>query len=369
MTQAAAAPAPQTAPAPPSQGQPVAGASGAPETGVQTPTPLGRFYARMRLPTPTRLRLVGVLAVVATLAAGISSWQASLRQAEALDAASASADRVLAIQQVRNDLVAADALATNGFLADSLWSGGSRVPYANFVDYANLLADAAQGLDELDIPDYGATALATYTGLVEQARSADRQSLPESVAYLDQASAELRGTLLPGLDALVESGADDTDERFDQVVAAPTPWRLALLGLGVLVAVQVWDARRTHRVVNPALIGALVLMLVVLTVAGPILSDTAARAQDGQHYPTTLALSQVVSHVYDAQALESLTLIKHGSGSAYEAAFVTATDEARRVYDQARNMPGVSGSGGPDFDAWMDEHRAIRGADDGGDWD
>ena len=350
-----------------------------------------------QLPTPTLLRLVGVLTVVAALATGFFGWQASQSQADALGAASTSADRLLAAQQVRNDLVAADALATNGFLVGGLEPTESRARYAQLVDAA------AQGLARLSFPDAADTdrvarataALTTYTGLVEQARTANRQGLPVGIAYLDQASAELRDRLLPELDALVESGADDAAGRFDQVADAPWLLLLVLLGLGVLVAAQVWDARRTHRVVNAGLTGASVLALVVLS-AGLGLGSVDRTARDIRTgpYRATLGVSQAVSQAHDAQALESLTLIKHGSGSAYEAAAATAAREARRQLGQVHYEQHPDGlplarvfetwfcpdPDEPDFDetdfdeTWTcrgttGDHQAIRGADDAGDWD
>lgn len=371
MTQTAAAPPPlRSAPAPGRAAQPGA---------VSQPRPTSARRIRQQLPTPTLLRLVGILTVVAALTSGFFGWQAGQNQANALDAVSTSADRLLAAQQVRNDMVAADALATNGFLVGGLEPTTSREQYADLVD------DAAQGLARLDFPDEADTdrvarataALATYTGLVEQARTANRQGLPVGIAYLDQASAELRGTLLPELDALVESGADDAAARFDEVTNAPRLLLLVLLGLGLLVAAQVWDARRTHRVINPGLTGASALVLVALLAGlGLVGVDSSAHTVRTGPYRATLASSLAVSQAYDAQALESLTLIKHGSGSAYEAAFVTATDEAQhqlsRIDDAHKFPEGYDQALGDPvelFDTWMADHQAIRSADDSGDWD
>lgn len=362
QTAAAPAPAPRSAPAPAHAAQRPA-----------WPAAVARPARKAQLPTPTLLRLVGVLTVVAALASGFFGWLAGDRQANALGAASTSTDRLLATQQVRNDMVAADALATNGFLVGGLEPTQSREQYARLVD------DAAQGLARLSFPSEADTdrvarataALASYAGLVEQARTANRQGLPVGIAYLDQASAQLRGTLLPELDALVESAADEAAADFDQVADAPLLLLLVLLGLGVLVAVQVWDSRRTHRVFNPALTGASVLVLVTLVAGlGLVNVDRSAKEVRAGPYRDSLAVSQAVSQAYDAQALESLTLIKHGSGSAYEAAFVTATDEARRQLDRVSSGPGSSvGDFSHKFTLWIGLHQAIRDKDDAGDWD
>jgi len=319
------------------------------------------------------LRLVAVLAVVVALVCGLVGWEAGRRQANALDQVSTSAERLLAAQEVRNQMVAADAVVTNGFLVGGLEPASSREEYARLID------GAAQGLGRLSFPDKDDTervarataALTNYVALVEQARSANRQGLPVGIGYLDQASAELRQTLLPELDALVESGADHAADDFDQVANAPWLLMLVLLGLGVLVTVQAWDSRRTHRIVNTGLAGASLALLVVLT-TGVALIQVDGSAQDVRtgSYRSTLALSQAVSQAYDAQALESLTLIKQGSGGGYELAFATATVEVERQLTRVSDLNASTGSYGlaDQFEAWLVNHRQIREKDDAGDW-
>ena len=365
MTQTASAPAP--APRAPASSQQRTQAR--PQASAQRTR-----SARTPLPTPTLLRLVAVLAVVVAAVSGLVGWQAGRSQAGALDQVSTSADRLLAAQDVRNQVVAADAVVTNGFLVGGLEPASSREAYAAHIDAA------AQGLGRLHFPsqkdtDRVATAtasLATYVALVEQARTANRQGLPVGIGYLDQASAELRLRLLPELDALVASGADQAAADFNQVANAPWLLLLAFFGLGVLVAVHVWDSRRTHRMVNLGLAGACLAVLVVLT-TGIAMAQVDASAQDVRtsSYRPTLALSQAVSQAYDAQSLESLTLIKHGSGAAYEAAFVTAAEEAQR---QLARVAQLSDSGNWDnledrFNTWLTRHGDIRAKDDSGDWD
>ena len=364
MTQTAAAPPP--GPQPRSAPRPAATAPPAPGRAVATGRPAVAPHTA-RMTTPGRLRLTGAVCVVMALLAGLAGWQAASSQATAVSAVSTSADRLLAVQQVRNDVVAADALATNGFLVGGLEPAASREQYATWVD------QAARGLAALDATTSAdadrlaraSAALTRYAGLVEQARAANRQGLPVGSAYLASASDLLRTDLLPALDALVLSGADQAAGHFDRVANAPWLLVVVAVGLVVLVVVQVRDSRRTHRVLNLGLTGASALVLVVL-LAGLALLGVASTARDVRSgpYRDTVAVSQAVSQVYEARSLESFTLIQRGSGAVYEAEFVGAADEASRQLDRT-DAYGLAAQ----FTTWLDDHRQIRALDDAGSWD
>lgn len=320
--------------------------------------------------TPTRLRVATAVSVLAALLAAVLGWQAGERQAAAVGAVSTSSARLVAVQEVRNSLVAADAIATNAFLVGGLEPAAARERYTTLID------QAAKGLATLSFADAADSAhvaaatahLATYTGLVEQARAANRQGYPVGSAYLDQASTLMRDQLLVEIDALTVSGADHVAADFDQVANAPWLLVAVLLGLAVLLATQVWDSRRTHRVLNPALSGAVVLVLVAAALS-PVLLGVTGTARDvrASSYRTTLAVSQAVSQAYDARAMESFTLIRRGSGAAYEQAFGTAADEAQRQL--ARVHDGSANATATLFTAWRAQHVTIRKLDDGGNWD
>jgi len=70
--------------------------------------------------TPGRMRLAGVFAVFASLVVGVLGVQAGLAQSKALASADADTRQLVGVQDVRNDLVVADATATNAFLVGGL---------------------------------------------------------------------------------------------------------------------------------------------------------------------------------------------------------------------------------------------------------
>lgn len=341
-----------------------------PPAPAPAPAPARRTGVRAALSrTPGRMRVAGVIAVVASLAVGVLGLRAGLAQSDALAAADADTTQLVGIQDVRNDLVVADATATNAFLVGGLEPPEQRARYdAAIASAAHGLAQLA-GSNEADAELLGkATAgLTTYTGLVEQARANNRQGFPVGAAYLDQASTVLRTDVLPNLDDLVDANSDRVDASFDSV--GEVPWLLALgiLALAALVVVQVWMARRTHRRLNAGLFWSTVLALAASVGGAFVLGSTAARAGDARHgpYDATVSVSRAYSLANDAKSMESFTLIKRGSGQAYEEQFVAETDQARTLLSR----PTVDTTLVPLLDDWVAAHQKIRALDDGGNWD
>ena len=70
--------------------------------------------------TPGRMRVVAALAVVVTLAFGLGAGQAFRSASGALERAGANAAQVVRVQDIRTNLVRADAAATNAFLVGGL---------------------------------------------------------------------------------------------------------------------------------------------------------------------------------------------------------------------------------------------------------
>jgi hypothetical protein len=317
--------------------------------------------------TPGRMRLAGVVAVLASLAVGVLGVQAGLAQSKALASADADTRQLVGVQDVRNDLVVADATATNAFLVGGLEPSDQREKYdAAIASAAHGLATLA-GSNEADAALLGkATAgLTTYTGLVEQARANNRQGFPVGAAYLDQASTVLRSDVLPELDTLVRTNSDRVDSSFDAV--SETPWLLALglLALVAFVVVQTWLARRTHRRLNSGLFWATLLALAASVAGAFVLGTTATNASEVRtgSYADTVAVSTAYSLANDAKSMESFTLIKRGSGQAYEETFQTETAQARDL------LVGVDDALVQSLDAWTAKHAEIRTLDDDGKWD
>ncbi|MDQ0375087.1 hypothetical protein [Cellulomonas humilata] len=334
------------------------------------PAPVHRSGLRGALSrTPGRLRVAGVVAVIAAAAVGVVGLNAGLAQSQALSDADADTTQLVGIQDVRNDLVIADATATNAFLVGGLEPPEQRARYDEAV------ASAANGLAQLagsnaadaELLGQATAGLTTYTGLVEQARANNRQGFPVGAAYLDQASAVLRSDVLPQLDELVQANSDRVDASFDSVGSVPWLLTLGILALAALVVVQVWLAKRTHRRLNAGLFWATVLALAASIAGAFVLGTTAQRAADVRNgpYDETVSVSNAYSLANDAKSQESFTLIKRGSGAAYEEQFVALTTEASALLARNTVDPALA----PLFDDWLAAHAEIRALDDEGKWD
>ncbi len=332
--------------------------------GAVTTARSGRFSR-----TPARLRLAAMLGVLASLLVAVVGLGTGLAQSQALSAAADDTGQQVRALQVRNDLVAADATATNAFLV------GGREPVEQRARYDDSLAAASGGLvavagaDRGDAARLGAvsTGVTTYSGLVEQARANNRQGFPVGAAYLEAASQELRASALPGIDEVVTANDERVSDAFAVAGRAMLAMLALVVGIMALVAVQVWLARRTHRRLN----GGLVIATVVLVVGGIVLStslsggvQTANQVQDGA-YARTVAVAHAYSLANDAKAMESFTLIKRGSGQAYEESYLDAVTQAEELLAGG----GIDQQVVETFDAWRSTHDEIRGLDDGGDWD
>ncbi|GED11160.1 hypothetical protein [Cellulosimicrobium cellulans] len=354
----------------PAPGGPTAAPHGAPAGAPNATESRARGALRR---TPGKLRLVMALCVLAAVALGVLGFQAGSVQSRALEAASEDTAQLVGVQEVRNALVAADATATGAFLVGGLEPADQRARYDDLVDQAASGLATLSGSNEGDAELLGQVAadLTVYTGLVEQARANNRQGFPVGSAYLDQASTILREQMLPALDEVVLDDADRVAADFSGVRDAL--WVLAggLVALAVLVVSQVWLARRTHRVLNVGLAVATAVVLVVGIVSTVLLAQASSRAQDVRTgpYAATLAASQAYSLANDAKSMEAFTLIKRGSGQAYEEAFVTATDDATARLDTAASEGILDGSTAQALDTWVTRHADIRALDDAGQWD
>ena len=322
--------------------------------------------------TPGGLRAWGAVAAVVTALAGLLALGTATTQGAAVLGVRDAAAQLVGLQDARNQLVAADAAATTAFLVGGLEPTDLRASYDDAIDagahaLTRLAATGPQGAAGL--AEVSAD-LTTYTGLVAQARANNRQGFPVASAYLEEASTVLREDIVPALDELVADEQGRVDDELTSVrTATPLLIGVVVLALVVLVGVQVWVARRTRRTFNAGLVAATVSLLVVAVLGGATLGGAASRAarvHDGP-YAATVAASQAFALVNDARSMEAFTLIRRGSGAAYEESFVTSVDQARAALtgNAARLDPTL-----PDrLDAWTTAHADVRALDDAGDWD
>jgi hypothetical protein len=316
--------------------------------------------------TPGRMRLLGLLSVLAALAIGAVSANALLASRAAAERAANNTAQVVRVQSLHVDLLRADALATNAFLSGGLESADQRARYDAAISAATTGIAAAAAAQPADGRALGALAdqVRAYTALVEQARANNRLGLAVGAQYLKQASAGLRSDAIPIVQAITTANEGRAQAEFTRSDSS------AQLLLGVacilaLIGVALWLARRTHRYLNGPLTAAIALLAAVLIVSalaiGAIAQTTSAVARG--EYAAAVALADVSTAANDARANESLTLIARGSGAALEKAWVADDKAVRQQLEQARApLGGV-------WQSYAEAHRKVRALDDGGQWD
>ena len=326
--------------------------------------------------TPGRMRLLGALAALAALLFGAVAVVTLLADRAAASRASETTAQVVRVQGVYADLLLADATATNGFLVGGLEPPEQRATYEQAMDRVVRGIAAAAQAQPADGTALAAlsTHVQSYGQLVEQARAYNRQGLPVGAQYLTLASDGLRADAVPVLTALVEANTARSAGELDR---AGMWWPLALAGLvtlGVLAAVLAWLAKRTHRYVNVPIAAAAAAVAVALG-AGLMAIWSAGNAiqttRDDQ-LAATVALAGARTAAYDAKANESLTLIKRGSGAAFETKWQAAATSVKTALADLDALPSGKAAAAQLASSWstyVGAHQAIRAADDGGSWD
>lgn len=197
------------------------------------------------------------------------------------------------LARVRAALADADRVAAASFLSGgAVHLGGAGSTYQDDIkvatgELAGIAAAGPAGPGGAEQIQAIEALIVVYMGLVDQAHAnADHGVL--GLTYLAYASDLMHDPdtgILPRVTALTEGAAaqaaDRRSDRWLSVGAIVLQIAGGVLVVAVLVAVQVYLARRFRRMLNPALAAATVLGLVLLIVATRQAVDTRDRVRDG----------------------------------------------------------------------------------------
>jgi hypothetical protein len=372
-------------------------------SGQRIPAPAPRrAWWRSRLDTattPARLRLLLVVMVLLSLAWGmLAALTADQHASAASDVVAVSEPLSLDAEQIYTSLSDADATAANAFLAGGLEPAAARQRYQADITQAAIRIEAASALvgssaARTQMPGHLANQTSTagsavgddlatlsgqlpvYTDEVGTARADNRLGLPLGAAYLREASALLRGTLLPaasdiyGRESTLLTSASAQATGLPLIVAAV----VAGLGIGyVLYRSSRWLARHTHRVVNYGLLlAALVGLVSLVWLAGAFAvgrADLLHAQQQGSAPAQAFARADVAA--LQAHADESLTLIDNSGDDSYQQDFLAQQKllgpGPGTLLGAVQAPAGGGGSAVSDAQAWFQAHAALRRLDDGG---
>jgi hypothetical protein len=279
--------------------------------------------------TPGRMMLAAFGLVIMLLVSGAISAYSVHRTANATSAtATSTGPLAAAAQDVYHALSDADAAAATGFLSGSVEPPAIRDRYNADIAVAGAALTEAAGAGGAQSEAAGlvrqlATQLPVYTGLIESARTANRQQLPVGAAYLREASGLMRNTMLVVAANLANTQANrlatDQDSASDWPVASVVLLLLALIGLGVT---QRWLSARTRRVLNPGLVAAtaaIVIGTLWLVIAATAATTHVQHARTAGTQPLQV-LTEARTTALQARSAELLNLIAR-SGTTYTSEF------------------------------------------------
>ncbi|MEU6376589.1 hypothetical protein [Streptomyces sp. NPDC046909] len=292
---------------------------------------------------PGRLRIIGALLAALVVAFGaVTAWQMTDRAAAADDVLHKSQPLSSAAADIYRSLADANTAASSGFLAGGQETAASRQRYEEDIDKAAAgLVKAASNSD----PDSPAAETVTklngmlpeYKGLVERARTYNRQGFPVGGAYLRYANEKMQKDMLPAAEDLYKK--ENQRLRADYDDATPYPWAAIGLGvtvLGALVWAQHRNYRRTNRVLNHGLVAASATTTVVLLWL--VVGHSVARAGLDDSYDHGVRSLNVLHDAriasLKARGNENLTLVARGAETV-TVKNAKGEDEVKDAYDNS----------------------------------
>ncbi|WEP00345.1 hypothetical protein A6P39_027105 [Streptomyces sp. FXJ1.172] len=342
---------------------------------------------------PGRLRIIGaVLALLVVAFGATAAWQADARSAAADDVLHRSQPLSSGAAGIYRSLADANTAASSGFLA-----GGQETPQSR-TRYEKDISTAAAGLVTAAanaVPGSASEAaiarlnrlLPEYKGLVERARTYNRQGYPVGGAYLRYANEKMQQEMLPAAEDLytTENGRLDADYGN----ATPYPWiaiGLGVVALGALGWAQHRTFRRTNRVLNQGLVAASAATTIALLwlVVGHAVARTELDGSYDHGIRSLTVLHDARIASLKARGNENLSLVARGAetvtvgGQTYDAYYYDFDKDMATLgkgLGQAEKLADDQGGSAPvkaaesNMAVWKQRHSAARAEDENGNYD
>ncbi|GAB2642590.1 protein kinase G-activating protein GlnX [Gordonia jinhuaensis] len=299
--------------------------------------------------TPGRLLVITAVLVMAAVVIGAYGSNVMTRRTTALSTIITDTEPIAQSAQVLySSLSIADASANAAFISGGLESPELRSRYNDAIATASqALIQAASGttienqqvrsdLDTLSMQ------LPVYTGLIETARTNNRQGNPVGSSYLGMASNLMQSTILPAAERLYEKRWDAIT-RPDGTISQP-PWGayvLLTLLVVMLVATHVYVARHTRRRFNVGILVAIVCVALVFiwVLIGGLASVSAAHRATTDGLTPLRDLTEARILIQKGRSDETLSLARHGDEDTLESDFVSSADHVTVIL-QRYQQPG-----------------------------
>ncbi|MFE9357227.1 hypothetical protein [Streptomyces olivaceoviridis] len=341
---------------------------------------------------PGRLRIIGaVLALLVVAFGAVTAWQTSARSAAADDVLRRSQPLSYGAAGIYRSLADANTAASSGFLAGGQENAPSRERYEKDIRSAaaglvTAAANAEPGSASEETIAGLNRLLPEYKGLIERARTYNRQGYPVGGAYLRYANEKMQKEMLPAAEDLYTT----QNRRLDADYADATPYPWAAIGLGLLaLAALGWAQhrtyRRTHRVLNHGLVAASAATAVALLwlVVGHMVARSGLDGSYEHGIRSLNVLHDARIASLKARGNENLSLVARGAetvtvdGTTYDAYYRDfdqdiavlgkgLTEAARLADDQGGTAPVKAAE--DDMAVWKQRHAAARAEDENGNY-
>jgi len=291
--------------------------------------------------TPGRILTIGiVLAALGVSSAFATSTTINHRQQVLTTVVNHTEPLAFAAGRLYTTLSVADAAAATAFIAQAEPRPVRQRYEQAITDAAVAVTRASSGLtDEPLVQLLGRinAELAVYTGLIEIARTNNREGNPVGSSYLSEASGLMQSSILPDAAQLYQATSERVDTETTASTHFPAPVILVVAGTLVFGAFSHrWLARRTRRRINPGLVvGALGILVMVVWVGTALtISTTASRSAKNTAAESLKTVTNVAITAQQARADETLSLIRRGDEESRKQSFYQRIDSMHQQLDQ-----------------------------------
>lgn len=291
--------------------------------------------------TPGRILTIGiVLAALGGISAFATSTTINHRQQVLTTVLNHTEPLSFAAGRLYTTLSVADAAAATAFIAEAEPQPVRQRYEQAITDASVAVTRASSGLtDEPLVQLLGRinAELAVYTGLIEIARTNNREGNPVGSSYLSEASGLMQSTILPDAAKLYQATSERVDAETTASTQIPAP---VIMVVGATVVFGAfshrWLARRTRRRINPGLVvGALAILVMVVWVGTALtISTTASRSAKDTAAESLKTVTNVAITAQQARADETLSLIRRGDEEKRKQSFYQRLDSMHRQLDQ-----------------------------------
>ncbi|BBZ46091.1 protein kinase G-activating protein GlnX [Mycobacterium parmense] len=290
--------------------------------------------------TPGRILTIGiVLAVLGGISAFATSTTINHRQQVLTTVLNHTEPLSFAAGRLYTTLSVADAAAATAFIAEAEPQSVRQRYEQAITDAAVAVTRASSGLtDEPLVQLLGRinAELAVYTGLIEIARTNNREGNPVGSSYLSEASGLMQTTILPDAAQLYQATAERVDTETTASTQIPAPVILVVATTAAFGAfAHRWLARRTRRRINPGLVvgGLAILVMVVWVGTALTISTTASRSAEDTAADSLKTVTNVAITAQQARADETLSLIRRGDEEKRKQSFYQRIDSMHQQLD------------------------------------